>query len=272
MEPIPAAAQPAGEFVRALVPEWALPVVLFVTFLGNVGFLLGLLTLDYWIGDRERGAHAIAVAIGGMALITLLKAFFAAPRPPPAVNVVPITGYSFPSGHALASPGAYGVLAADLRVGSRRSRVGVAAVLVAAVSLSRVALGVHFVRDVVAGVLLGLAFLAVAVTVTGRDPRRGFLLAAAVGAAAFAVSGASHDGTAVLGATVGAALTWESIAEVPRVEDRPRRVLLLATGVPLLAGLGYVATVPPLPLSVVFGLNAVLMAVVLTAPKLAVEA
>ncbi len=266
-----AASTAAGEFVRTVVPGWATPLFLLITRFGNVGFLLGLLTVDYWVGDRERGAHALAVGVGALALITGLKALFGAARPPAAVNAIPISGYSFPSGHALAATVGYGILATDLRVGSRRSRYAVAATLAALVALSRVVLGVHFVRDVVAGVAAGVAFLGLALVLTDDDPRRGFALAACIGVAALVVSGASRDGVAVFGATLSAFVTWESLDEIPRVGSRPRKVALLAAGLPVLGVLGYAATVPPLPRAVAFALNAALFAVAVGAPKVVAE-
>lgn len=267
-----AVAPPADEFVRSFVPEWTVPLFLLVTRLGNIGLILGLLTLDYWIGDHDRGAHAIAIGVGGLALITALKAIFAAPRPPTAVNVIPISGYGFPSGHALAATVGYGILALDLRVGSWRSRYTVASTLIVLVALSRVVLGVHFVRDVLAGIIVGAGFLGLARFLTDDDPRRGFLLAAAIGVVAVFVSAASHDGVAVLGATLGAFVTWEALDVVPNVEATLRHLVLIVVGVPLLGGLGYVATVSPLPVLVVFVLNALLFGIVVAAPKIVAEA
>ena len=74
-------------------------------------------------------------------------------------------GSSFPSGHALgASIGCCLLLLLTLRFLSRRGRIAaviVAAVIVGAVALARVVLGVHFVSDVLAGIMLGIAWVAV---------------------------------------------------------------------------------------------------------------
>lgn len=257
-----------GEFVRGLIPEILLPVFVVITELGNPAFLLALFVLDYWLGDHERGAHAIGVAVAGVALVTALKTFFDAPRPPDAVNVVAISGYSFPSGHATGATIGYGILAHDLEIGTRRQRFGVAAVVVAVVALSRVVLGVHYVRDVVAGVLVGAVFLAVAISLTRHAPRPAFALAVVVGAAAFVISGASHDGAASVGLAVGSAATWSLLDGVPRIDSLRSRLVLFAVFVPVLAGLTYAATVPEFPTLVVVALNAALMAGVLASPKL----
>ena len=72
---------------------------------------------------------------------------------------------SFPSGHALgASIGCCVLLLLTLRLLPRRGRVAavLAAVLVVgAVAVARVVLGVHFVSDVLAGITLGIAWVAV---------------------------------------------------------------------------------------------------------------
>jgi membrane-associated phospholipid phosphatase len=255
-----------GTAIREAVPPWLVPFFVVVTELGNVGFFLALFALDYWLGDRERGAHAVAVAIGSMALITGLKAIFTAPRPPESVTVVAITGYSFPSGHALGATVAYGILAYDLDVGTARQRFGVAAVVVAVVALSRVVLGVHYARDVVAGVVVGVAFLAVAFSWTGHDPRAGFLLAAVTAVAAFAVSGASHDGSAVLGAALAALAAWELPDATPTVESTGGHLALVAGVLPLLAAAGYVGTEGTGSVVLAFVLSGVVAAGILLAP------
>lgn len=260
-----------GEFVREVVPPWLVPAFVMVTRLGNPGVFVALFVFDYWFHDHRRGAHALGLAIAGMALVTALKTFFDAPRPPEAINVVPISGYSFPSGHAMGSTIGYGILAHDLEIGSRRVRYGVAAVLVFLIALSRVVLGVHFVRDVVAGVVVGVLFLGVAVWLTEHDPREGFVLAVGFGVAAFVISGANQDGAAVFGGALGAAVAWNYLDAVPTLESLRSRLVLLGGFFPVLAGLGYVGIETDVPVLLTFVLSAVLMAGVLASPFAAKE-
>jgi len=257
-----------GEAIRGLVPPWLVPVFLAITRLGNPAFFLAVFAVDYWFGDHRRGAHALALGIGGYALITALKTFFDAPRPPPAVNVIPISGYSFPSGHATSAAIGFGVLAHDLEIGSRGARFAVAGLLIVLVALSRVVLGVHFVGDVVAGMLVGAAFLAGAIWLTEHDPRSGFVLAVALGAIAFVVSGASHDGVTILGAALGATLAWRYLDSVPRIDESVETLALLGVVAPVLGGLAYVGSELDVPLAVSFALTAAVMAGVLIAPTL----
>jgi len=257
-----------GSAIRGAVPPWLIPVFVGITWLGNVGLFLAVFAFDYWFGDRERGAHAISIIVGGMALLILLKSFFAAPRPPEEVNVIPISGYSFPSGHATGATIAYGVLAHDLEVGSRRLRFAVAGVLVGLIALSRVVLGVHYVRDIVAGIIVGLAFLVATILLTRHSPRPGFLVALGLGVAALLVSGASHDGVSVFGAALGAALAWELIGEGSHLESLRERAVLVALALPVLAAVGYFSTRTGLPRPATFALNGAVTAGLLTAPRI----
>jgi len=72
-------------------------------------------------------------------------------------------GLSFPSGHAQSAVVAYSVLLLvflpALNALWRRAAVAFAVVMVAAIGFSRLALGVHYVSDVLAGYALGAAWV-----------------------------------------------------------------------------------------------------------------
>ncbi|MBI3144019.1 MAG: phosphatase PAP2 family protein [Pseudogulbenkiania sp.] len=105
-------------------------------------------------------------------LAVLLKAGFAVPRPPlvlPAgavqlLDAVPGNG-SFPSGHAMASA----LLATAWSAQQGASRWGVAGLVASAslVALSRLAIGVHWPLDVLAGALLGWGGMRLALRYAG---------------------------------------------------------------------------------------------------------
>ena len=106
-----------------------------------------------------RGALWIGIAMaGGVLLDVALKYSFHRVRPSPFFGIAMPHTPSFPSGHALMSFCFYGVLAA-LLTRRMRSRVAaiciciVAALMIAAIGLSRIYLGVHYPTDVLAGYL-----------------------------------------------------------------------------------------------------------------------
>ena len=93
---------------------------------------------------------------GGQVLNTILKQFFARPRPTFANPLVVAQYYSFPSGHAMMSSIAYGMLAYMLcrllRNHFQRFLMILATItIIFLIGLSRMALGVHYFSDIVAG-------------------------------------------------------------------------------------------------------------------------
>lgn len=115
----------------------------------------------------------VAVCVAGISVIDVVfKAAVGRSRPPLAQAVDTATGYAFPSGHAASATAILAVLAYVLTQGVRSAPVraatwAVAAAVAAVVSASRVYLGVHWVSDVVGGMLVG-ALWAVIVTATWR--------------------------------------------------------------------------------------------------------
>jgi membrane protein DedA with SNARE-associated domain/membrane-associated phospholipid phosphatase len=109
-------------------------------------------------------------AVAGSALIDwLLKDIFQRPRPHFAHPLVVETSYSFPSGHAMESFVAYGMLAYLFVIALRswEARVAVicgAALLVVLIGFSRMYLGVHYFSDVIAGYAAGGVWLSALIT------------------------------------------------------------------------------------------------------------
>jgi len=101
-------------------------------------------------------AFVLAVVTSEIAL-GLMKTAYARPRPPDPLFVT--TGYSFPSGHAVAAAvTAVGIVIVLLPPGPARTRWEIRAmVFVLLMALSRVYLNAHWLSDVVEGVLVGTA-------------------------------------------------------------------------------------------------------------------
>lgn len=79
-------------------------------------------------------------------------------RPRPASGLVATASWAFPSGHAALGATALGVVFVLVPPGPKRRKWALAAlVFAAAMALSRTYLGVHWLSDIVAGTLLGLA-------------------------------------------------------------------------------------------------------------------
>lgn len=113
----------------------------------------------------------ILVTVWGAAVLGLtLKLLVSRARPDLVDAVATAPGRSFPSGHALTSVVGSAVLLLLVMPLLRRARGRAVAVTVAiavpvATGFARIGLGVHFLSDVVAGELLGLAWVAVTASV-----------------------------------------------------------------------------------------------------------
>ena len=117
---------------------------------------------------RRRGRLALYLVVTGLGALVLdptLKSLVGRVRPIVDVPIASAPGNSFPSGHALGSMVVYGALAlVFLPAVAARWRALFAALpvlIIAAVGFTRIALGVHFLSDVLAGWLLGIAWLGV---------------------------------------------------------------------------------------------------------------
>jgi membrane-associated phospholipid phosphatase len=178
----------ALERVDASVHDWAVgertaDATLFFVTVSNIGGPAGvgivLLAVGVIVAIRRRWSWLIylAVTAGGGALLDLeLKRYFARARPDVAEMLLRATGYSFPSGHAMGSAVAFGALSylAFRTIKSWPARAAVIAflyTLVAAVALSRVYLGVHWISDVLGGVTAGFLWLTT-ITVAYETIRR----------------------------------------------------------------------------------------------------
>ncbi|MGI8998576.1 MAG: phosphatase PAP2 family protein [Candidatus Limnocylindria bacterium] len=122
-----------------------------VTAIAIVTLLVGIL-----IGPWRHGL-AGALTIGAASPLTqAVKAFVARERPEVLESIVVERGFSFPSGHAVLSMVAYGVLAilitrSRLPLNVRRGIISGLTVLILLIGLSRIWLGVHYPTDVLAG-------------------------------------------------------------------------------------------------------------------------
>jgi undecaprenyl-diphosphatase len=101
--------------------------------------------------------------VSGAVLNSVLKAFFARPRPTVVPHLTEAGAPSFPSGHAMLSAIVYLTLGALLAQLTERRWVkayvlGVAVMLTFLVGLTRVFLGVHYLTDVLGGWMAGLAW------------------------------------------------------------------------------------------------------------------
>ncbi|GAA0940073.1 phosphatase PAP2 family protein [Pseudonocardia zijingensis] len=147
-----------------------------VTHLGStaaMSVLAALAGLRLWLADRRADAVFVIGATAGAQLVfRALKQLFGRPRPPEDGQLVHAVSESLPSGHATTAVVVIGALVVlawpSRRPAARAAMVTAAALWVGAVGLTRVYLGVHWFSDVLAGWLVGAAWLALCVAARSR--------------------------------------------------------------------------------------------------------
>jgi undecaprenyl-diphosphatase len=139
-----------------------------ITRLGSAAVLAPLVALTaafLWRrGVPRRAVFLVVTASVGSVLNSAVKLIVHRSRPVVPYPMTTALGKSFPSGHTVAATACFGaMLIALLPILPQRWRVPsvvVTLAVVLAVGASRVLLGVHFFTDVVAGFILGTAWLA----------------------------------------------------------------------------------------------------------------
>ena len=169
--PLESADHSAAARLNSLVAGHAtvVSVVKAVTWLGSSGVLWTLIGLAVVVlAIRRRWRLAIYLLVTGAGALTLdpvLKSLVGRLRPVVAHPVAYGNGDSFPSGHALGSIVCYGALflvfLPATRGTWRRVFTAVIVTLIAAIGVSRLLLGVHYLSDVLGAWALGITWLGI---------------------------------------------------------------------------------------------------------------
>jgi len=166
---------------RLLGPSWLPEALRDLTSLGSVVVLsiIVLMVLGYlaMTGNRFAFASVLGAVLGGQVISTGLKTMFDRARPDLIPGAPHVFTASFPSGHAMLSAVTYLTLGAmlarlELRRAVKMYLLVIALTLTVLVGVSRVALGVHWPTDVLAGWCVGSAWALLCTTVTASFSTR----------------------------------------------------------------------------------------------------
>lgn len=129
-----------------------------ITYLGNweAVVILCLLLLAYPSTRRTYGLPVACVAVVTSLIKAVIKVIVRRPRPDASLHIIEEGGFSFPSGHAIATFAVFGLLFLLIRDNMQDRKKArwlsvICAVLAFAIGISRIYLGVHYFTDVLAG-------------------------------------------------------------------------------------------------------------------------
>ena len=145
-------------------PAWLIETARDLTALGSNGvlglFVMVLATNAAIARRKNEAALLVGVFAGGLVLVGVVKAVVDRPRPSLVEPAVRVFTSSFPSSHATLSAAMATLIVLllrrnEIRSANARFYLGAAILVCATIGLSRVALGVHWPTDVLAGWALG---------------------------------------------------------------------------------------------------------------------
>ena len=140
-----------------------------ITFCSSKSFLIVLSILLFFIFKNKKYPLFSFISLAFIALSNkVLKFIFQRERPD--WKMIPEDGFSFPSGHAMASMAFYGLLIyliwrTDIPKKYKKILTVVLSILIFLVGLSRIYLGVHYASDIIVGFAISLSYLIVITTI-----------------------------------------------------------------------------------------------------------
>ena len=147
-----------------LISDVATPIAKVITSFGGATCLIIISTiLLICIKNKKIGISICANLLIITVLNLLLKNIVQRPRPT-EYRLINESGYSFPSGHSMASMAFYGFLIYLIYKNIKNKKIkyiaiSMLSILIVAIGISRIYLGVHYTSDVIAGFLVSIFYL-----------------------------------------------------------------------------------------------------------------
>ena len=133
-----------------------------ITMFGEETILIGILAFFYFLYDKKIGQVIAYTLFTSLMVNHTLKGLVKYERPfhfdpeLDAVRIETATGYSFPSGHTHQAATLYSSIAKNLNVSRKKLLWTMCLVIILLVGFSRLWLAVHYPKDVIVGLIVGL--------------------------------------------------------------------------------------------------------------------
>ena len=164
------------KFITSNMNDTTTNIYKVITFFGSTIFMVGLcvllLVLFIILKKNIYGYIICGTLIFSTIMNNVIKVIVKRERPI-SWFLVEESGYSFPSGHAMASVCFYGLIIYLLYRSNIEKKYKIVIItfltlLILLIALSRIYLGVHYASDVIGGVVIALIYLVIYVTIVDR--------------------------------------------------------------------------------------------------------
>lgn len=152
-----------------LISDFATPIAKFITWFGSVIGLLSLTILFLVLIKNKLIGWLMVLNISMTAILNQLLKFIVQRPRPVGYRLVEEKGFSFPSGHSMASTAFYGFLIYLIykKIKNKYLKISLITLLVLlifSIGVSRIYLGVHYTSDVLAGFCISISYLIIFTT------------------------------------------------------------------------------------------------------------
>lgn len=156
-----------------LISDFATPIAKIITNFGGAIFLIVITVILFILIKNKKIGVAITTNLVLVALLNqLLKNILQRPRPT-EYRIIQETGYSFPSGHSMASMAFYGYLIYLIYKYVENKNIKwilimLLSILICSIGISRIYLGVHYTSDVLGGFLISISYLVIYISAINK--------------------------------------------------------------------------------------------------------
>lgn len=152
--------------IKYLMSDFGISCAKIITNFGGAACLLIITIISFIVIKNKKIGAAISFNLAIQTILNLtIKNIFQRPRPL-KYRLIEETGYSFPSGHSMASMAFYGFIIYLIYKNVKNryikwTTIVFLSLLIVSIGFSRIYLGVHYTSDVLGGFLLTIAYLIV---------------------------------------------------------------------------------------------------------------
>jgi len=152
-------------YIQKYIQEPTTRILKILTNMGGALVLISITIIVMCVVKNKKYGICIAVNLSGVAILNqLLKFIIQRPRPGELYRLVEESGFSFPSGHSMASMAFYGLLIYFAYKNIKNTKLKwfvciLLSIIIFTIGISRIYLGAHYASDVLGGFCLSIIYL-----------------------------------------------------------------------------------------------------------------